>query len=45
MRAAVRSELAQRGGMHRYVDSLKKADVRVGAARPDVGADDAKPKP
>ena len=44
LRAAVRTELAQRGGMHRYVDTLKKqtyVSVRIGQTSV---ADATKPK-
>jgi peptidyl-prolyl cis-trans isomerase SurA len=44
LRAAVRSELAQRGGMHRYVDSLRK-QTYVSVRLDQSGTDDAKPKP
>ena len=45
MRAAVRADLAQRGGVHRYVDSLKKqtyVSVRLAEV---TAADGAKPQP
>ena len=48
MRSAVRSELAQRGGIRRYIDSLKKQTyvaIHLDAGATDNSASSAKPKP
>jgi len=45
MRTAVRSELAQRGGIRRYIDSLKKQTYVAINLNADAGDGAAKPKP
>jgi peptidyl-prolyl cis-trans isomerase SurA len=43
MRAAIRSELAQRGGIHRYVDGLKKETYVSVRLEPAPASDNTKP--